>query len=69
MINHEAKVRPIRDEVMIYEGNVGPLKYFKDNTKGVAEDYECGAGIRGYDDMRVGDYVENYREIGEQVSL
>ncbi|KAA6226260.1 MULTISPECIES: translation initiation factor IF-2 [unclassified Campylobacter] len=64
-----AKIRLIRDGVVIFEGNISSLKRFKDDAKEVAKGYECGVGIEGCDDMRVGDYIESYKEVEERVSL
>ncbi|WP_033916966.1 translation initiation factor IF-2 [Campylobacter sputorum] len=68
-INRGAKIRLIRDGVVVYEGNVSSLKRFKDDVKEVAKGYECGVGIDGYNDLRQGDYIESYKEIEEQVSI
>lgn len=69
VINRGAKIRLIRDGVVVFEGNVSSLKRFKDDAKEVVKGYECGVGIQGCDDMRVGDYIESYKEVEEQVSL
>lgn len=69
VINRGAKIRLIRDGVVVFEGNVSSLKRFKDDAKEVAKGYECGVGIEGCDDMRVGDYIESYKEVEEQASL
>ncbi|HEG2581550.1 TPA: translation initiation factor IF-2 [Campylobacter lari] len=68
-INRGAKIRLIRDGVVVFEGNVSSLKRFKDDVREVAKGYECGVGIEGCNDMRVGDYIESYKEVEEQVSL
>lgn len=68
-IQRGAKIRVIRDGVVVFEGNVSSLKRFKDDAKEVAKGYECGVGIEGYNDMRVGDYIESYNEKQEQVKL
>lgn len=68
-INRGAKIRLIREGVVVYEGNVSSLKRFKDDVKEVAKGYECGVGIEGCNDMRVGDYIESYKEVEEKVSL
>ncbi|MGM9096691.1 EF-Tu/IF-2/RF-3 family GTPase, partial [Campylobacter jejuni] len=47
VINRGAKIRLIRDGVVVYEGNVSSLKRFKDDAKEVAKGYECGVGIEG----------------------
>ncbi|TNB60505.1 translation initiation factor IF-2 [Campylobacter helveticus] len=69
VINRGAKIRLIRDGVVVFEGNVSSLKRFKDDVKEVAKGYECGVGIEGCDDMRVGDYIESYKEVEQRVSL
>ncbi|MBZ7973407.1 MULTISPECIES: translation initiation factor IF-2 [Campylobacter] len=69
VINRGAKIRLIREGVVVFEGSVSSLKRFKDDVKEVAKGYECGVGIQGCDDMRVGDYIESYKEVEEKVSL
>ncbi len=68
-INRGAKVRLIRDGVIVYESEISSLKRFKDDVKEVAKGYECGIGIENFDDIKVGDYIESYKEVEEQVSL
>lgn len=53
-----AKVRLIRDNVVIYEGRLSALKRFKDDVKEVASGYECGMSIEGYNDIKTGDVIE-----------
>ncbi|MEK6530955.1 MAG: translation initiation factor IF-2 [Deltaproteobacteria bacterium] len=55
-----AKVRLIRDSVVIYEGRLSSLKRFKDDVKEVNSGYECGMSIEGYNDIKVGDIIEMY---------
>jgi translation initiation factor IF-2 len=50
--------RLLRDGVQIYEGKVGSLKRFKDDVREVATGFECGLGIDGYNDVKVGDVIE-----------
>ncbi len=50
--------RLLRDGVQIYEGKVGSLKRFKDDAREVAAGFECGVGIEGYSDVKVGDVIE-----------
>ncbi len=69
VINRGAKVRVIRDGVVIYEGEVSSLKRFKDDVREVAKGYECGIGVAGYTDVRPGDYLESFREVEEQATL
>ena len=56
-----AKVRIIRDGIVIYTGSLGSLKRFKDDVKEVNSGYDCGLNIDGYNDIKVGDVVEAYQ--------
>ncbi len=62
-INRTAKVRVIRDGIVIYTGALGSLKRFKDDVKEVAKGFECGLNIENYNDIAVGDIVEGYQEV------
>ncbi len=62
-LNRDDKVRIVRDGTVIYEGNIGSLRRFKDDVKSVARGYECGIGIEGYQDIKVGDTIEGYRTV------
>ena len=53
-------VRLIRDNIVIYEGKLSSLKRFKDDVREVQTGYECGITIENYNDMKVGDIIENY---------
>ncbi|MBI5232844.1 MAG: translation initiation factor IF-2, partial [Deltaproteobacteria bacterium] len=55
-----AKVRLIRDNVVIYDGRVGSLRRFKEDVREVSSGYECGITIEGYNDIKVGDSIEFY---------
>lgn len=69
VINRGAKIRLIRDGVVLFEGSVSSLKRFKDDVKEVAKGFECGVGIEGCTDMKVGDYIESYKEISQMASI
>ncbi len=69
VINRGAKVRVIRDGVVIYEGEISSLKRFKDDVKEVAKGYECGIGVVGYNDVKPGDFLESFHEVEERASL
>ena len=55
-----AKLRIYRNDVMICEGNVKQLKRFKDEVKEVNQGYECGISIEGFNDIKIGDFIESY---------
>ena len=59
-LNRSAKVRVIRDGIVVYTGELGSLKRFKDDVKEVAMGQDCGLNIQGYNDIKVGDVVEAY---------
>ncbi|MCQ2570520.1 MAG: translation initiation factor IF-2, partial [Limosilactobacillus sp.] len=59
-ITRNAKVRLIRDGVVIYEGELGSLKRFKDDAKEVKLGYECGLTIENYNDIKEMDVIEAY---------
>ncbi|MEL6423678.1 MAG: translation initiation factor IF-2, partial [Pseudomonadota bacterium] len=57
-VERGAKVRLIRDDVVIHEGTLSTLKRFKDEVKEVQGGQECGMAFEKYEDMRVGDVIE-----------
>ena len=59
-LNRSAKVRVIRNGIVVYTGELGSLKRFKDDVKEVAMGQDCGLNIQGYNDIKVGDVVEAY---------
>ena len=59
-LQRTAKVRVIRDGIVIYTGELGSLKRFKDDVKEVHVGMDCGLNIQGYNDIKVGDVVEAY---------
>jgi translation initiation factor IF-2 len=69
VINRGVKVRLIREGIVIYESTVSSLKRFKDDVREVAKGYECGIGIDGFNDIRVGDFIESFKEVEEKATL
>ena len=57
-ITRDGQVRVLRDNIVIYEGNVGSLQRFKDSVKEVAANYECGMSIEKFNDIKEGDIFE-----------
>ncbi|MBM3428220.1 MAG: translation initiation factor IF-2 [Bacteroidetes bacterium] len=68
-INRNNKVRIIRDGIVIYSGNLGSLKRFKDDVKDVTKGYECGLNIDKFNDIREGDIVEAFEEVEVKQTL
>lgn len=60
MVKRGAKVRLLRDNVVIHDGNLGQLKRYKDDVKEVKEGYECGMSFENYSDIQVNDSIECY---------
>jgi translation initiation factor IF-2 len=62
-IIRNAKCRLIRDGIVVYTGDLGSLKRFKDDAKEVANGFECGLNINNFNDIKVGDLVESFQEV------
>jgi len=62
-ITRKTKIRVIRDGIVVYTGNLGSLKRFKDDVKEVKVGYECGLNIDGFNDVKVGDIIEGYKAV------
>jgi len=62
-ITRNTRIRLIRDGIVVYEGELGSLKRFKDDVREVATGYECGLNITNYNDIKVGDIIEGFEEI------
>ena len=58
MVKRGAKVRLVRDDVVVHEGDLSQLKRFKDDVREVKEGYECGMAFANYNDIQVGDKIE-----------
>ena len=68
-IRRTSKVRLIRDGIVIYTGELGSLKRFKDDVKEVLTGYECGLNIANYNDVKIGDLVEAYEIVEVKKTL
>ena len=60
-MQRNARVRLIRDDVVLHEGKTSSLKRFKDDVRSVKSGYECGIGLGSIQDIRQGDVIEMYR--------
>jgi translation initiation factor IF-2 len=60
IVKRGARVRLLRDDVVIHEGKLSTLKRFKDEVREVKEGYECGMGFENYNDIKEGDLIECY---------
>ncbi len=68
-IKRNNKIRLIRDGIVIYSGDLGSLKRFKDDVKEVANGYECGLNITNFNDIKIGDIIEAFEEIEVKQTL
>jgi translation initiation factor IF-2 len=62
IIPRSADVKLFRQNVLIYEGQISSLKRFKDDAKEVKAGLECGIGVANFNDIKVGDIIEAFRE-------
>ena len=56
-----SRVRVLRDSVQVYDGKVSSLKHFKNDAREVESGLECGVGVEGYNDLKMGDVIEFYQ--------
>ncbi len=62
-VTRNTKIRVIRDGVVIHTGEIDALKRFKDDVKEVANGYECGIKIKGFNEIQEGDNIEGFEEV------
>ncbi|MCL1934478.1 MAG: translation initiation factor IF-2 [Candidatus Azobacteroides sp.] len=63
------KIRLVRDGIVIFTGELGSLKRFKDDVKEVTQGYECGLNIHNFNDIKIGDIVEAFEEVEVKQTL
>jgi translation initiation factor IF-2 len=68
-INRQSKVRVIRDGIVIFTGELGSLKRFKDDVKEVVKGYECGLNVEKFNNIEVGDNIEAFEEVEVKQTL
>ncbi len=69
VIPRNAKVRLLRDNVVVYEGAIASLKRFKDDVAEVRQGFDCGIGLERFQDIKVGDVIEAYRMVEVEPEL
>jgi translation initiation factor IF-2 len=57
-IERNARIRVLREQVVVYDGKLGSLRRFKDDVKEVKAGFECGIGVENFNDIKVGDILE-----------
>ena len=68
-MNRNTKVRVIRDGIVMFSGELGSLKRFKDDVKEVSTGYECGLSIHNFNDIKIGDIIEGYDQVAVKRTL
>jgi translation initiation factor IF-2 len=69
LVRRNAKVRLLRDNVVIHTGELDSLKRFKDDAREVKSGFECGLSLKNYDDVKVGDTLEVFEVVEVARSL
>ena len=59
-IKRDTNIRVIRDGIVVYTGELGSLKRFKDDAKEVVSGLECGLNVENFNDIKAGDIIEGY---------
>ena len=68
-IYRNSKIRLLRENVVIYTGELSSLKRFKDDVKEVSKGYDCGLQIKNYNDIKEGDIIEAFQEVAIKKKL
>ena len=70
VVKRSAKLRLLRNNVVVFTGELESLKRFKDDAKEVREGFDCGLNIKGYNDISEGDFLEFFeiREVARELS-
>lgn len=69
IVKRSAPIRVLRDNVVIYEGELESLRRFKDDVQEVRNGMECGIGVKNYNDVKVGDQIEVFETVQVERSL
>jgi translation initiation factor IF-2 len=68
-VRRNLPVRVLRDNVVIFDGHIDSLKRFKDDVSEVKSGFECGIGVKNYNDIKAGDQIEIYEKIEQAATL
>lgn len=66
VVKRNLPIRVLRQNVVIYEGTLESLRRFKEDAAEVRQGFECGVGVKNYNDVKVGDLIEAYEKIEER---
>ena len=68
-VRRNLPVRVLRDNVVIFDGQIDSLKRFKDDVTEVKSGFECGIGVKNYNDIKPGDQIEIYQNVEQAATL
>jgi len=68
-MQRNTQIRVIREGIVVYTGELGSLKRFKEDVKEVSSGYECGLNVANFNDIKVGDIIEGYQEVEVKKTL
>ena len=68
-VRRNLPVRVLRDNVVIFDGQIDSLKRFKDDVTEVKSGFECGIGVKNYNDIKPGDQIEIYENVEQAATL
>jgi translation initiation factor IF-2 len=63
IVKRSSPIRVLRDNIVIYEGELESLRRFKDDAQEVRNGVECGIGVKNYNDVKVGDQIEVFETV------
>jgi translation initiation factor IF-2 len=63
LVRRSAKVRVLRDNIVIHDGELDSLKRFKDDAREVKAGFDCGLSVKNFSDLKVGDQLEAYEVV------
>src|SRR5262249_55710392 len=63
----DTQARLVRDNVVVYEGKIGSLRRFKDDVSEVKSGFECGIGFEKFNDIKLGDVIEVFKNERVQI--
>ena len=69
MVKRNEHVRVLRDNVVVFEGTIDSIRRFKDDVSEVKSGFECGIGVKNYNDVKVGDHLEIFKKVEVRPTL
>ena len=66
IVKRNNPIRVLRDNIVIYEGELESLRRFKDDVQEVRSGMECGIAVKNYNDVKAGDQIEVYEQVKQE---